>query len=281
MISDAVTGLPVSDLSVIAVADGHLAFRDVGDGPAVVLLHAGFVDHRMWDEQVAFLSERFRVIAADARGHGGSANASRPFRQCDDVADLLRALGLGPVVLVGVSMGGAIAVETAVEHPDLVRALVVSGAGISEPGRVDRWSAAVTEEQGRALAAGDTQGWVHAWLKGVAGPERTLDDVDPDIVRRIGEMIAHTASKHTVDEPDRTTRVAITPERAAAIQVPVLAVHGGIDAETHIAAGELLVSTVTDGRSTTIDGVGHYPNLERPDEFNAILEEFLAALPRQ
>lgn len=120
--------------------DGLLTYRDEGprDGEALVLLHSVFADSTQFDTLIPGLTALgYRVIAPDARGHGRSANAAKPFRQADDLADLLRNLGLRQVVLVGVSMGGMIGVDTAVEHPELVRALVVSGRGLGEPDLTD------------------------------------------------------------------------------------------------------------------------------------------------
>lgn len=120
-----------SELSFFASADGDLAYRDVGSGDPVVLLHSGFADHRVFDDQIPALAARFRVIAPDIRGHGFSANASAPFRWADDLTGLLRHLDLGPAVLVGLSMGAGVATDTALESPELVRAIVVSGGGTS------------------------------------------------------------------------------------------------------------------------------------------------------
>ncbi|MET9663433.1 alpha/beta fold hydrolase [Streptomyces sp. NPDC006510] len=267
-----------SELEFFETEDGRLVHRDTGEGPLLVLLHGGFLDHGMWDDQVPDLARDHRVIVPDARGHGGSANASKPFRHTDDLAALLRHLDAGPAVLVGVSMGAATAVDTALEHPDLVRALVVSGAATSEPEFHDAWSLEVLAEQARCLAAGDIEGWIDAFMLFAAGPHRTLDDVDGAVVRRLREMTAGTLAKHTGDEPDRLVPVPDTWARAARIEVPVLAIGGGIDSDDHLAMARRLARTVADGRTATVEGTAHYPNMERPDVFGEILGEFLAAV---
>lgn len=261
--------------------DGHLAYRDIGEGPPLVLLHGGFVDHRMWDDQIAHFSPRFRVIAPDTRGHGASANASVPFRQTDDLAALLRHLDVGPAVLVGLSMGAGIAVDTALEHPDLVSALVVSGAGTSEPAYEDPWVHAIQAEWARASAAGDVAAFVAAHLLFVAGPRRAVGDVDPAVVRKVREMVEHTLSKHTGDEPPRLVAVHDTWARAAKLPVPVLAVTGDLDSPDCVRMAERLADTAPDGRTATVDGTAHYPNMERPEAFNAILEAFVRRAPAQ
>ncbi|REK91827.1 alpha/beta hydrolase [Streptomyces inhibens] len=264
-----------SDLCSFETGDGHLAYRDVGAGPPLVLLHGGFLDHGMWNDQVPFLAPDYRVIVPDARGHGASSNASGPFRHTDDLAALLRHLGVGPAVLVGLSMGASIAVDTALEHPDLVRALVVSGAGTSEPEFQDPWVKGIQAEWARTTAAGDAEGFVNAHLLFAAGPHRTLDDVDPNVVRRLREMAERTIAKHTGTEPVQLVPVTETWTRAAKITIPVLAINGGIDADDHIGMAERLVHTVANGRAATVEDTAHYPNMERPDAFNTILGEFL------
>ena len=255
-----------------------LAYTDTGTGDPLVLLHGGFLDRHMWDDQIPVLASRYRVIVPDARGHGASANASRPFRHTDDVAALLRQLGAGPAVLAGVSMGASTAVDTALEHPDLVRALVVGGAGTSEPEFTDPWTIKVLTAWTSAMAAGDLETSIDEFALFAAGPHRTLDDVAPDVVRRIREMARRTMSKHATGEPDWQIPVEDTWNRAATIAVPVLALNGDLDAADHIGMAERLARTVAVGRATMIAGAAHYPSMERPDAYNDALVGFLRAL---
>ncbi|MCX4539121.1 alpha/beta fold hydrolase [Streptomyces sp. NBC_01565] len=263
-------------------ADGPLAYRDAGprDARPLVLLHTGFTDHTQFGNLIPKLARRHRVIAPDARGHGSSANATEPFRQADDLAALLRHLDLaGPVVLVGISMGALIAVDTALEHPDLVRALVVSGRGIGEPDLTDPWSTAVGQAQSAALATGDIPGWLDAFTQWVPGPHRTLADVDPETVRHVREMALRTLMKHTPDEQDFTVPVAGVDERAKnELTLPVLAVNGALDAPGTVATADALIRSVPNGRTVTLDGVAHYTTMEAPEAFTRALEEFLHEL---
>ena len=269
----------VADVAWLDTGDGRLAYRDAGTGDPVILLHGGYLDHRMWDEQIPALQSRYRVVAPDARGHGASANASRPFRHADDLAALLAHLGTGPAVIAGLSMGAGIAVDTALEYPHLVRALVVSGAGTSEPEFTDPWTLTLLSDQASSIAAGDARSLIAAVTLLAAGPRRTLDDVDPGVVQRIREMTRHTITKHTAAEPDWLIPVRQTWTRAATINIPVLAINGDLDAADHIAMAERLARTVADGNVTTIEGTAHYPNMERPGAFNHALTSFLATLP--
>ncbi|WNZ11141.1 alpha/beta hydrolase [Streptomyces sp. 11x1] len=261
--------------------DGPLAYLDTGSGTPLVLLHGGFTDHTMWRDLVPVLTAAgHRVIAPDARGHGASANASKPFRFADDLAALLRHLDTGPAILVGMSMGGGTAVDTALEHPDLVRALVVSGVGTSEPEYTDPWTKDSVARYYGTLMSGDLEGWLEVVAEAVAGPHREVDDVDPGIVRRVREMSRATALKHTVGERDWHVPVTDTWARAATITVPTLAVNGALDAPDLIAMAERLVTTVAaKGHTVAVEGAGHYVNMEQPDTFTAHVLDWLNRLP--
>lgn len=273
-----------SDLRFLPSADGDLAYRDTGSGDLVVLLHSGFVDHRIWDDHVPLLAERYRVVAPDTRGHGFSANATAPFRWADDLAALLRHLDAGPAVLVGLSMGGVIATDTVLEHPGLVRAVVTAGAVTGDFRYTDAWHRELQDTIAGALAAGDVTTWLDAFLRLVPGPGRSADDIDPEIPRRVREMALHTLSKHSAGEKDWLVPVTGSLDRAGEIRVPLLAVNGALEpAELHTAA-ERLAAAVPDGRTATLEDTGHYSAMERPDAFVGVLLDFLesgAAAPRQ
>ncbi|MFF2211092.1 alpha/beta fold hydrolase [Streptomyces antibioticus] len=267
-----------SDMTYFASADGDLAYREAGSGDPLVLIHSGFVDHRVFDDVIPALARTHRVIAPDVRGHGASANATRPFRWPDDLAALLRHLDAGPAVLAGVSMGGVIVTDTLLEHPELVRAAVVAGASTGEFRDTDPWHREIQAETARCLAAGDVEGWLKAFLSFVPGPHRTLDEVDPDIPRRLTEMALNTLSKHTPGEKDRHVRVTDTWSRVPKIDVPVLTLNGALDTPDVLAAAQRLADTVRDGRSVLIEGTAHYPMMEKPEEFTAVITDFLCTL---
>ncbi|WP_445525463.1 alpha/beta fold hydrolase [Streptomyces cyslabdanicus] len=268
-----------ADPCYLPSSDGDLAYLDTGSGDPVVLLHSGWVDHRVLDAQIAALAAEFRVIAPDARGHGFSANATRPFRWADDLAALLRHLDAGPAVLVGVSMGGVIATDTILEYPELVRGVVVCGAATSEFEYTDLWARRIQAESARALGSGDIDGWLTSFLSFAPGPHRALEDMDQDIPRRLRDLALHTLSKHTADEKDWRVPLTGTWDRVPKIGVPVLTVNGALETPDLVAEAERLARTVPDGRSVTIEGTAHYANLEKPEEFNTIVADFLRALP--
>ncbi|MFI1311370.1 alpha/beta fold hydrolase [Streptomyces albidoflavus] len=262
--------------------DGDLAYLDTGPpltgaaAPALVLLHPGWTDHTLWSEVVPLLAACHRVIAPDARGHGASANASRPFRPCDDLAALLHHLGTGPAVLIGCSMGADTAVATALEHPDLVRALVVGGGGTGQNAELRTpWVVENAARQQAALAAGDLPGWAEHFAHGAVGPQRQPGDVRAGLLNRIRTAGLRTLSKHTPDEPDHHVPVADVPTRVAALTVPALAVNGALDAPELAAYARHVADSAPWGRTVTLPDAGHFAPMERPGEFVEAVEGFL------
>ncbi|MEU0965397.1 alpha/beta hydrolase [Streptomyces sp. NPDC005917] len=267
-----------ADVRFFPSSDGDLAYLDTGSGDPVVLLHPGYVDHRFWAGQIPALAAGYRVIAPDVRGHGSSANASKPFRWADDLAELLRHLGAGPAVLAGVSMGGVIATDTVLEHPELVRAVVTCGAVTGDFQYTDPWHQELQAEYARTLAAGDIEGWLDAFVRVASGEHRDLDAFDPEIARRLREMARHTLSKHAPGETDWHVRVTDSWPRVPKIDVPVLTINGSLEPADLLAAADRLARAVPDGRAEIVEGTDHYPNLEKPEIFNSILLGFLRSL---
>src|SRR5713101_4337147 len=95
----------------VQVEGGRLYYEVNGSGPALVLIHAGFLDSRMWDEQFQLFSQNYRVIRYDVRGYGKSDRPKYKFSDAEDLYDILSHLGLGRTHIIGVSNGGRIALD--------------------------------------------------------------------------------------------------------------------------------------------------------------------------
>ncbi|SHJ95433.1 Pimeloyl-ACP methyl ester carboxylesterase [Pseudonocardia thermophila] len=266
----------------VAVDGGHIAYDRAGTGPAAVFLHGGALDRRMWDPQLGF-TDRWTVVRIDARGHGDSSTPRAPFRHYADVVAVLEALDLGPAVLVGLSMGGATALDVAITRPDLVRAVVACGAGASSAGAADLfrdpWTLARLGELAHAAATRDAERWTEAFLQvGLVGPYRAVTDVDPAVLAGCRAMIAHTLAAHVVHGGPPPQSLPDAAARAAEIAVPVLAVTGALDSPDHVRMSRELAETVPDGRLAVVERAAHLPNMEEPALFDAQVRRFLEAL---
>lgn len=261
----------------LELTSGHLAYAMDGTGtPPVVLLHAGYVDHRMYDREIGHLAHRTTVVAPDARTHGQSSDGTTPFRHCDDIAALLRHLDLGPAVLVGTSMGAGAAVDTVLEHPDLVRALVISGAGTNEPEFTSPEAVTLLRAAEEAIAAQDVDAWLRATLDWAVGPQRTIDDVDEAVFSNLHHLHREFVAHHIRPGLVPPHHVTGSWERLGEITVPVLGIVGELDFPDHHAMTERAVGSVRDGRGVVrVPGAGHYPNLEQPEAWEQAVDAFL------
>jgi len=114
----------------------------------------------------------------------------------------------------------------------------------------------------------------------INGPHRDLTDLPEDLVAHVRAMAAATVATHVPPEgPVLPEPLSDTWARAQSIDVPVLTISGDLDSTDHINAARRLAETVRDGRAVVIDGTGHYPNLERAEEFTNHVRSFASSLP--
>lgn len=260
------------------MSSAELAQDLVGTGPAVVLIHAGIADRRMWHAQLAALRDRFRVLAPDLRGFGDSPPARGPFSPAADVLARMDAAGIDRATLVGVSMGGEVALDIALTAPERVErlALVSTLAGSTEPSAqlVETW-----ETGGTAFEEGDLERAVaievETWLLGAG---RSASDVDPAYLELATAMIRRTweraSSGLEVGEPEQLDPPRI--ERLGEIALPALLVAGDRDLPDVAASMDRLAAEIPGAvRAPTIPNCAHLPPLEQPEAFNRLLLAFL------
>jgi 3-oxoadipate enol-lactonase len=260
----------------VSAAQQAELYREVtGEGPPVLLVHAGICDSRMWDPQWEIFPRAHRVARYDLRGFGRSPLAPGRYSPPAELIALLDELALGPVALVGASMGGGISLQVAVARPDLVSALVLVGAGV----RGHEWSDYVTrawEEEEAALERGDLDAAVEVNLRTwVDGPHRSSGEVDPQVRRKVGQMQrAAFELALACPEAEEEALVLDVGDRLAEISVPTLAVAGELDVpDVHVVA-ERLEREIGASR-VTIAGAAHLPSLEKPREFDELVLGFL------
>ncbi len=246
-----------------------------GNGPAVALVHEGICDSRMWDTQWTAWSGSYRLLRVDLRGFGRSPLGSSAYTHARDVIEALEEHGLERAALVGVSLGGRVALEVAVARPDLVSALVLVAPGL--PGH--EWSAGLREQwaaEEAAFEAGDLDAAVEVSLRTwVDGPGRQPADVDPDVRRRVGEMQrdAYELQRDWVDEEPLVPDVA---ERLGEVAVRTLVLVGEEDQPDMRAIAERLAREIPGARLAAIPAAAHVPSIERPREFDELVLPFLA-----
>ena len=242
-----------------------LEWDEAGAGPAILLLHAGITDRRMWDPQMASLADHYRVIRYDARGFGESGRIAESYHPYDDAIAILDAAGVDRAIVVGSSMGGSCAIDLAIAHPARVSVLVAVGIG---PG-------------GRTPDAGLRAGWDAVGAAYEAGDIERAIDLDtemwvqaPDIVAQVRAWNADIFAR---DESNEHGLDLDPPaiDRLDEIQCPVLAVVGDRDQPFMVEGARALANGVARGRLAVMPGLAHLPSLESPAAFDAILLDFL------
>jgi 3-oxoadipate enol-lactonase len=255
----------------------ELHVEAAGRGSAVVLLHAGVCDGRMWDPQWDAVTARHHAVRYDLRGYGRSPLPPAPYSHARDLLALLERRGIERTALVAASFSGRVALEAALARPRLVDALVLVGATL--PGHA--WSQEVrafgAEEDG-ALERGDLDGAVEANLRmWVDGRRRDPGVVDPEVRERVRRMqrrafeLQLAAGEEAAEEP----LVADVGQRLGEVGAPTLVVVGEHDLADLHAIAERLAGELPEARRVVVPGAAHLPSMERPGQFNELLLGFL------
>ncbi|UCC83997.1 MAG: alpha/beta hydrolase [Gemmatimonadota bacterium] len=262
----------------VDVEGARLYYEEAGQGAPVVLIHGGFLDRRMWDGQFEVLAEQFRAIRYDVRAHGLSRADSVTFADHEDLHQLMAALDVPRATIIGLSMGGQIATDLALAYPEMVSALVLVGPGMSGyPFEGDDLDAYVED-----LTAGFETGGLSAAIEVFAqywcdGPQREPSQVDPAVRQRVLTMLEGSGERWRYWELGRQLEPPAFG-RLAEIDVPTLAIIGDIDMPVVQEIVDLIAGQVPQARKVVIPDVAHMVNVEKPDEFNELVLEFLAGL---
>ncbi len=244
-----------------------------GDKPAVLFSHGFLMDHTMFDQQVAALSDDYRCIRWDERGFGDTP-APGPFTywdSADDAVGVLDACGVDQAVFVGMSQGGFLSLRAALAHPDRVKALVLidSAADVDDAETIEGYHgmlAAFTGEDDE-MRAGVAQG-----VSGlILGTDELAAEWVPKWLGRDRSLLA---------EPGQTllSRDDVS-DRLSEIACPVLVVHGTTDEAISIDRGRAMADGVQDSRGVVeVEGSAHAPNMSHPEIVNDALTTFLSNL---
>jgi pimeloyl-ACP methyl ester carboxylesterase len=254
-----------------------LHYDESGSGQPLVLIHAGIADRRMWDEQVGPLSEQFRVIRYDLRGWGDSTTDDVPFSHHADLAALITALDAAPAWLVGASFGGRVAIDCALEHPDLVAGLVLVAAALGGYPWPESLNAS-EEEIEAAFLAGDFDRAAEVDLRvWVDGPHRAPEDVDPQVRERARIMARHVYEVATeAGQPVPLDPPAI--ERLSEIRVPTVVMVGALDQPMMLEIADLLARALPGAVRITVENAAHLLSLEHPSAFCEAVQTNVRAL---
>ena len=266
----------------IRIGNANLYYELAGRGQLLVLIHAGVADNRQWDNEFAYFSQDFRVLRYDLRGYGKSLPVEGEFSHTENLTALLDELGINqPLVLIGCSMGGGLAMDFALVHSTKMKALVLLGSApsglaldVPDHPKMDAAEQAYNSGDLDLLAELETQIWFD-------GMGRTPQQVNQEMRGLAKEMdrlaLAHEAKGLGKRLPDAQTKAA---ERLHELKMPVLLVVGEHDVPYVHAAADYVVEHVPSARKVIIEDAAHLANMDQPEPFQSVVRSFLDEMPQ-
>ncbi|PTL72081.1 hypothetical protein C1I63_03985 [Rathayibacter caricis DSM 15933] len=264
--------LDVPGASLHWEADGHAS------SPALLLVHAGIADLRMWDPVVPELARDHLVVRLDSRGFGGTTTGDVDFDERADLLAVLDHLGVERAVVVGCSRGGSAALDLAIAHPDRVSGLVAVCPGVGgfpypelteeEDALFDEIDALLTTGDHAQVARKEAELWAF-------GPGRSPDGLDPSFVRTV-RSLAEGRAGHEHEKPRPIPLEPPAYDRVVDLDVPALLLVGAHDVSESFPVFEYLVATIAGAEGHVFESAAHLPSVERPEEFLAVLRPWLA-----
>ncbi len=251
----------------------RLAYEDHGTGTPVLFIHGFPLNRNIWRPQVEVLRNTFRVIMPDVRGHGESEATRGVYEMellADDIAGVLRHLHCGAAFIAGHSMGGYILFALYRKYPELMRGIIlVSTRAVADTaeGKANREALAQSvEREGHEPVVAKMLAPMLAEASVRAHP--ILRNAVEAMMRGTSLHALSGASRGMAARPDAT-------ELLARISVPTLILAGTADALIHYSESEKMASAIAHARLHLIEGAGHLPSLEKPEEVSAVLRQWL------
>ena len=251
----------------------RLHYEDVGHGEPVVLVHGLGSSIRDWEYQTPALSAAHRVIALDVRGHGLSGKPREAYSMqafADDVAALIEHLGLGPVHLVGISMGGMIGFQLGVDRPHLLKSLTIVNSGPEVIARTldERWQVAKRWTLARLVS-------LHTIGKGL-GRNMFPRPEQAELRAKIEQRWPENDKRAYLASLDAIIGWSVR-ERLSAITCPTLVVTADRD-YTPVAQKQAYVDLLPNARLVVIEHSRHATPMDQPERFNALLLDFIDSI---
>ncbi len=255
------------------VSGTKLYYEVIGEGYTVVLIHAGKLDGRMWDDQVREFARHYKVVRYDVRGYGKSEMPQKPYSDVEDLCRLLKFLNVDKACLVGLSVGGKIAIDFALEHPEMIDALIpvapdLSGFNWSNEKIIQGYQSILetARDEGESKA-------VEMWLEFSLFAQAMEN---PAIAPRIREMVQENSHVFLLNPLLRRPLKPPAIERLSKIRTPTLIIVGDRDVSDIKTITDTLEANITGAKKMVIPGSGHLVNIEKPEEFNRTVLDFLS-----
>lgn len=256
---------------IAKVNETEIYYEISGAGEPLVLVNGSSLDLRMWDAQIDAFNEHFEVVRYDLRGIGKSTIPERNFSHSEDIYHLLKFLDIEKAHILGLSVGGAFAVDFAAEHLEMVDSLILAAATTSD----------LRDEFSEGLSALSAM----AKEKGVSEAIETLLQIPTFIAPENVEAIQKTReillrNAHIFEDDFPLIRFWQPPQTAiiemlSKITAPTLIIVGSKDDSAIHEIAETLEKSIGNSKRIVIKGAGHLVNMEKPEDFNQSVINFL------
>lgn len=257
---------------LIHVNNARLYCEMAGTGPAVVLLHGFTLDTRMWEDQFQALAQQFQVVRYDLRGFGRSdVPKAEPYSHAADLHGLLDQLGIARAHLVGLSKGGAVALDFALAYPQRTLSLVLIDTVL--PGF--QWSEAGAARDGLVWQQASAGGIPAAKASWLSHPLFEPAMRDTAVAARLTQIITDYSGWHFVNNNPEQSLNPPAAQRLHELALPLLTIVGELDTLDFRHIADHICNALPHARKLVVPGVGHMANMEAPAQVTAAIQTYL------
>jgi 3-oxoadipate enol-lactonase len=252
------------------VSDGRLYFLKVGAGPPLLFIHGFCLDHRMWESQIKYFSDRYTCIAVDLRGFGKSSlPTDHSYSYHEDLYELLDFLKIDQsVTLIGLSMGARAVVNFALTHPEKTKAIIIVDGAIDGFAFKDFNLTPI-------YTAGREQGVFVANKMWMEHPLFESARKNAVVLKQLTEQLMSYSGWHWTHKNPVVNLTPPAVQQLAKLATPALILIGQFDIPDFKDLAQLLNKEIPDSLKIEISGAGHMCNMERPEIFNDLMDQFL------
>ena len=263
--------------SGIAEVNGTKLYYEMqGTGEPLVFIHGGGYDRRMWGDQFFSFANRYTVIRYDVRGYGKSAAPTKPYSDDEDLYRLLQYLKVSKAHLVGLSMGGRIAIDFVLTHPEMVASLTAAAPGLSgfpfsTESTIEMMKIVYSILNDDGTPAGE------AWLRSAYNAAAMEN---PIVAAKLRPIAIENSHVWLINFFFPRPPFPLAVQRLNEIRVPTLVIRGDRDVKMITDIVATLEKDIPGAKKVIISGAGHMVNVEKPQEFNTTLSDFLGGVKR-
>ncbi len=249
-------------------------YETAGVGPALVMVHGFTLDCRMWDVQFEYFARNYRVIRYDVRGFGKSSLPGTSYSHSEDMSALLEYLDVDSAHVMGLSMGGAIAIDFAFSRMNMVQSLVLADSSIGsiQPSEeAVSYGSMVPNPRNSDSVKHIKKVWLASNIFRPAMKKKPVAEL-------LVQMVNDYSGYHWIYENPVKYNENEYYRNLEKINRPSLIVVGELDVPKHQEIADILANRIPGAGKAVIENAGHMSNMEEPDQFNRKVGEFLTSV---